>query len=78
MDFLLKVEKDFGCMGKWVATRSSKREEIYTQYHATYCAVVGLAEPPFSKVLTLIFFFLGRKLTVRFLFGVVVLILIIF
>lgn len=50
MNFLLKVEKDYGCMGRWVATRSTKKEDIYTQYHASYCAVVGLAEPPYSKV----------------------------
>lgn len=49
-DFLLRVERDFGSMGRWVGVRSAKREDIYTQYHATYCAVVGLADANFTQV----------------------------
>lgn len=44
------MERDFGSMGKWVATRSARKEDFYTQYHATYCAVVGLADCHFAQV----------------------------
>ena len=50
MDFLLVREKHFGCMGRWVATRNIRKEDIYTQYHACYCAVVGLAGCAFAQV----------------------------
>ena len=51
MDFLLRVEREFNCMGRWVATRSTRKEDHYTQYHASYCAVVGLlANCAFSEV----------------------------
>jgi hypothetical protein len=50
MDYLLRVEKEFGSMGRWVATRSARKEDFYTQYHATYCAVMGLAECHFAQV----------------------------
>eukprot|EP01032_Pedospumella_encystans_P017555 gene17555-20000_t len=55
MDFLLQREKHYGCMGRWVATCRSKREDIYTQYHACYCAVVGLAGCAFAQDEELIF-----------------------
>ena len=50
LDFLLQVERDLSSMGRWVPTRNAKKEDAYTQYHATYCAVVGLVECNFAKV----------------------------
>ncbi len=50
MDFLLRVEGEFGRMGRWVPIRSTRKEDHYTQYHATYCAVVGLAPCSFAQV----------------------------
>lgn len=49
-NFLLRVEKEFGSVGRWVAMRSQRKQDIYTQYHATYCAVVGLADCHFALV----------------------------
>jgi hypothetical protein len=49
-DFLLRVEREFGSMGRWVGVRSAKKGDIYTQYHATYCAVAGLADANFAQV----------------------------
>jgi hypothetical protein len=45
-DYLLRVEQGFGAVGRWVGAS----EDLYTRYHASYCAVVGLAECAFAQV----------------------------
>ena len=53
LDYLLKVESDLGRIGHWVPTRNTKvmhKQDHYTQYHASYCAVAGLVKCAFEEV----------------------------
>lgn len=45
-DFLVKQDNLFARSGQFV----SRRQSIYKQYHASYCAVAGLSECSFAEV----------------------------